>query len=96
MPEPPVSEVIDRPDKSRFELPVEGGVALAYYRLDGKRMTLTHTEVPEHLSGQGIGSRLAKGVFEAIRAGGGRAVAQCPFMAAYADRHPEYRALLER
>lgn len=91
-----MSEVIDRPDQNRFEMPVQGGLALAYYRRDGDRLTLTHTEVPEHLSGQGIGSRLAKGVFEAIRASGGKAVAQCPFMAAYADRHPEYAALLAR
>jgi len=91
-----MSDVIDRPDKNRFELPVAGGVALAYYRLDGERITLTHTEVPEHLSGQGIGSRLAKGVFEAVRASGRKAVAACPFMAAYADRHREYAALLER
>ena len=91
-----MSEVIDRPDRNRFELPVGGDVAVAYYERDGQRITLTHTEVPEHLSGQGIGSRLAQGVFEAIRASGGKAVAQCPFMAAYAERHPEYAAALER
>lgn len=90
-----MSDVIDRPDESRFELPVAGEVALAYYRLDGDRIVLTHTEVPQHLSGQGIGSRLAKGVFEAIRASGRRAVAKCPFMASYAGRHPEYATLLD-
>ena len=88
--------VIDRPDKSRFELPVEDEVAVAYYHLDGNRITLTHTEVPQHLSGQGIGSRLAKGVFEAVRASGRKVVATCPFMAAYAGRHPEYARLLDR
>jgi hypothetical protein len=87
--------VVDNPEKSRFELPVEGEVAVAYYRRDGDRITLTHTEVPQHLSGQGIGSRLAKGVFEALRARGRRAVAKCPFMAAYASRHPEYAILLD-
>ena len=87
--------VIDRPDRSRFELPVEGEVAVAYYRLDGDKITLTHTEVPQHLSGQGIGSRLAKGVFKAVRASGRSAVAKCPFMAAYASRHPEYVGLLD-
>jgi predicted GNAT family acetyltransferase len=87
--------VVDRPEKSRFELPVENDVAVAYYQLDGDRITLTHTEVPQHLSGQGIGSRLAGGVFEAIRARGRRAVAKCPFMAAYASRHPEYAQLLD-
>jgi uncharacterized protein len=93
---PDIGDVVDCPDRSRFELPVAGTVALAYYRLDGDCITLTHTEVPEHLAGQGIGSRLAKGVFEAVRASGRKAVASCPFMAAYADRHREYAALLER
>ena len=88
--------VIDHPEKSRFELPVGDEVAVAHYRLDGDRITLTHTEVPRHLSGQGIGSRLAKGVFESIRASGRKAVAECPFMAGYAQRHPEYAALLDR
>jgi predicted GNAT family acetyltransferase len=87
--------VVENPEKSRFELPVAGEVAVAYYRRDGDRITLTHTEVPQHLSGQGIGSRLAKGVFEALRADGRRAVAKCPFMAAYASRHPEFGRLLE-
>jgi predicted GNAT family acetyltransferase len=89
------TDVIDRPDKSRFELPVEGEVAVAYYRADGNRLTLTHTEVPQHLSGQGVGSRLAKGVFEALKGSNRRAVAKCPFMASYAARHPEYAALLD-
>ena len=38
--------VIDRPEESRFELPVEDTAALAYYRIDGNRFVLTHTEVP--------------------------------------------------
>jgi predicted GNAT family acetyltransferase len=86
--------VTDHPDKNRFELPVDGELALAYYRRDGDQFVLTHTEVPQRLSGQGIGSRLAKGVFEAIRASGGRAVTRCEFMAAYAARHPEYADLI--
>ena len=89
------SDVIDHPEKSRFELAVADDVAVAYYRLDGDRMTLTHTEVPERLSGQGIGSRLAKGVFDHLKGSGRKAVAECPFMAGYASRHPEYAALLD-
>ena len=55
--------VVDRPDRGRFELPVGDAVAVAHYRLDGDRVVLTHTEVPRSLSGKGIGSRLARGVF---------------------------------
>lgn len=89
-----MSEVVDNPEKHRFELAVEGGTALAYYKLEGDRITLTHTEVPQELSGQGIGSRLAKGVFEAIRARGLKAVLKCPFMAAYAAKRPELQDLV--
>lgn len=89
-----MSEVVDRPEQHRFELAVPGGTALAYYKRDGDRMILTHTEVPQALSGQGIGSRLAEGVFEAIRARGLKAVTQCPFMTAYAGKHPEYSDLV--
>jgi len=82
--------VVDRPAHNRFELDIDGKLAAAYYRLDGDRVVLTHTEVPQALSGQGIGSRLAKGVFEQIRASGRKAVLRCSFMAGWSSRHPEY------
>ena len=87
--------VVDHPEKGRFELAVGEAVAVAYYHLDGDRIVLTHTEVPEEFAGRGIGSRLAQGVFEAIRASGRRAVAKCPFMAAYVGRHPEFADLVD-
>ena len=88
------AEVIDRPEKNRFELPVDGERAVAYYRLEDGRIVLTHTEVPHRLSGQGVGSRLAKGVFDAIRASGRKVVTKCTFMAGYVARHPEYADLI--
>jgi predicted GNAT family acetyltransferase len=82
-------EVVERPEKRRFEMAVEGELALAYYRLDDGRLILTHTEVPQRLSGRGVGSALAKGVFAALRQSGRKAVLACEFMGAYAARHPE-------
>ncbi|MBA17683.1 MAG: GNAT family N-acetyltransferase [Pseudomonadota bacterium] len=91
-----MSAVEDNPPEHRFELPIEGSheMAAAYYRLDGDRIVLTHTIVPEHFSGQGLGSKLAYGTFEAIRATGRKAVLLCPFMAAYYARHPEYADII--
>lgn len=82
--------VVERPDQNRFELAVGDELALAYYRLDGDSVVLTHTEVPQALSGQGVGSRLAKGVFEQIKASGRKVVPRCSFMAGWVSRHPEY------
>lgn len=89
-------EVVDQPARHRFELAIEGAdePAAAYYRLSGDDIVLTHTEVPSAQSGKGIGSRLARGVFDRIRASGRKVVPRCPFMRAWLDRHPEYADLV--
>jgi predicted GNAT family acetyltransferase len=74
---------------SRFEMPLgDGALAVAYYNIEGGRVVLLHTEVPQELSGLGYGSRLAHGVFKALRRDGKRVIAKCPFMSSYAARHP--------
>lgn len=88
-------DVRDNPADSRFELAVGDEVAVAYYREEDGRIVLTHTEVPQALSGQGIGTRLARGVFETLRACKVRVIAKCPFMAAFAVKHPDYASLLD-
>ncbi|GAB5429358.1 MAG: GNAT family N-acetyltransferase [Devosia indica] len=88
-----MSTVINNSGAHRFELPIEGSdgeIATAYYRIEDGHYVLTHTEVPSRFSGQGIGSQLAHGVFEAIRRDEGKVVLRCPFMGAYYARHPEY------
>jgi predicted GNAT family acetyltransferase len=79
----------------RFELDVDGHVAVAYYRLSPGVITFTHTEVPNELSGRGIGSALARGALEIVRAQGLKVVAQCPFISAFMGKHPEFNDLLQ-
>lgn len=88
-------EVKDNPAASRFEMAIGGDVAFVEYeRTGGGRIALLHTEVPEALSGQGIGSKLVRGVLDRLRTDGMKAVARCEFVAAYVGRHPGYRDLL--
>jgi predicted GNAT family acetyltransferase len=89
-----LSEVRDNPGLNRFELDAEGHTAVAHYALAPRVITLTHTEVPAALGGRGIGSRLAQGALEQARARGLKVVAECPFMAGYIAKHPEYADLL--
>jgi uncharacterized protein len=80
----------------RFELDADGHTAVAYYqRSPGGVITFTHTEVPQELSGRGIGSALARGALEIIRALGLKVVAECPFISAYIGKHPEFNDLLK-
>lgn len=89
-----MAEVIHERDEHRYRLAIDGSddAALAYYRIDdnGHRV-LTHTEVPYEFSGQGLASKLARAVFDDARASGTKLVLQCPFMAGWYARHPEYR-----
>ena len=89
-----MSDVRQNTQHHRFELDVEGHTALAHYRLAPGVITFTHTEVPKELSGRGIGSQLARGALEAARAQGLKVVAECPFVAGYIAKHPEYSDLL--
>ena len=86
--------VRDNPDHHRFELDVDGQMALAYYQMAPGVITFTHTEVPQALSGHGVGSQLVRGALEAVRARGLKVVARCPFVSAYMAKHPEFNDLL--
>jgi predicted GNAT family acetyltransferase len=78
----------------RFEMAIGGCMAAAYYRLEDGKVVLIHTEVPQQLSGQGIGSKLAEGVFRLIRETGRKAIVRCSFMGAWVSRHPEANDLV--
>jgi uncharacterized protein len=80
---------------SRYELQVDGETALVQYRDEGNgTVCLVHTEVPQAPKGRGIGSILAKGVLESVRAEGRTVMPQCTFIADYIDRHPKYQDLM--
>ena len=89
-----MSDVRDNPATSRFEMASGDAVAFVDYTRTGDRIVLTHTEVPEALSGQGVGSKLVRGTLDALRGGGVKVVPRCEFVAAYIERHPEYRGLM--
>ena len=90
-----MSEVRDNPAASRFEMASGGAVASVEYRRAGDgRIALTHTEVPEARSRQGVGTKLVRGVLDALRAEGAKVVPRCEFVAAYVERQHEYRDLL--
>ena len=81
-------------ERNRFEVTVEGHVAHADYRIDGDVITFIHTIVPTALEGRGIASRLILHALNDVRARGLRVVPQCPFVAAYIRKHPEWADLL--
>lgn len=96
--DPPRLDVRDNPDAGRFEgrlQPPDGApLAVAEYLRVGDTVIFTHTEVPEDLEGEGVGSRLVRGALERVRAEGLRVRSTCPFVSAFLARHPEFRDLM--
>ncbi|MEO5865597.1 MAG: GNAT family N-acetyltransferase, partial [Sphingomonas sp.] len=86
--------VRDNKAEAEFELVVDGQRAVAAYQMEGNRIVFTHTKVPPSLEGRGVGSTLIRAALDSARDRGLRIVPQCPFVAAYIAKHPEYRGLL--
>lgn len=89
-----MSEVRNNTASSRYELEVEGALAVANYERQPDRLVFTHTVVPDEISGRGVASKLIRGALDAVRAQRLQIVPQCPFVADFVKKHPEYQDLL--
>jgi len=86
--------VTNNMSEHRYELAVDGAVAIAAYEQRGDVIAFTHTEVPEALEGKGIAGRLIKGALADVRSQGLKVLPLCSFVAVWIDRHPEQQDLL--
>jgi uncharacterized protein len=89
-------EVRDAPERHRYEAVVDGKVAgFAVYRDYGGVRVFTHTEVLPAFEHRGVGTALAQGALDQVRASGRTLVAQCPFIRSYIERQHEYADLVD-
>ena len=88
-------EIKRNESSNRYEATVDGRAAgFAAYEWQGRTVTFTHTVVQSEFEGDGVGSALAKHALEQSRASGQTVVPTCEFIAAYIDKHPEFKDLL--
>ena len=87
--------VVDQPSGTRYEGFVGDTLAgfVEYQDVDGER-AVRHTEVFDAFEGKGVGSALARGVLDDLRAKGMKVRPFCPFTAGWIRRHPEYLDLV--
>jgi len=81
-------------DLQRFEWVEDDALSVLEYKLDANTFTITHTEVPQALSGRGIASDLVKHALNTARSQGWKVRIQCSYAATFVKRHPEYHDLL--
>ena len=88
------AKVTHNPAQSRYELAVEGSLAIAEYRREQGRLVVTHTVVPGAVGGRGVGTALVRGALDSVRAQRLMVVPRCWFVADFVQKHPEYRDLV--
>jgi predicted GNAT family acetyltransferase len=93
----PDIDVVDNPDRHRYEARDADGTVLGFsaYRRSGETVVFTHTEVDDDQEGKGVGSVLVRGALDDVRRAGRKIRPLCPFVKAYVDRHEEYADLVE-
>jgi predicted GNAT family acetyltransferase len=84
--------VVDDPAASRFIVEADGQVAELVYQLDGDRLLLIHTGVPQALEGRGIGSKLVGAAIDEAKRRGLTVAPLCPFARDWLQRHPDVAA----
>jgi predicted GNAT family acetyltransferase len=87
--------VRNNPDRSRYEVEIDGSLAKIDYRDRNGVRYFIHTEVPPALEGRGIAGAMAKFALDEARAQPLTIVPQCPFVRSYIERHPEYQSLVK-
>jgi predicted GNAT family acetyltransferase len=85
-------EVVDNTNQQRFLYTEDGVDAHLVYRVDGDRLILVHTEVPDILGGRGIGGRLVRAAVERAKASGETVLPWCPYARKWLQDHADATA----
>lgn len=95
-PDEPRVEVLNNPSGHRYEIRADGQMAgFCEYRPAPEHLTLLHTEIDPAFEGLGLGSQLARGALDDVRAHHLTINPQCEFIAGYIRRHAEYVDLVD-
>ena len=87
--------VVDEPERSRFEIRVDGDVAgFTEYRRRPGLIAFIHTLTDPRFEGQGLASDLVRTALSEARAEGLSVLPFCPFVRGYIGRHTEYLDLV--
>jgi uncharacterized protein len=81
--------VVDDTAASRFVLSQGGTEAELIYALQGDRLILVHTEVPEVWGGHGIGARLVRAALARAKTNNLTVVPWCPYARRWLQEHPD-------
>ena len=80
---------------NRFELHIEGHLAVIEYSMKGDIFVLLHTEVDQALEGRGFASMITEKTFNYIESINAKIIPLCPYIVSYLKKHPEWDRIVE-
>ena len=89
---PDGTTVVDDTAESRLVVRQGRAEAELIYRVEGNRLVLVHTGVPDELGGHGIGSRLVRAALAKAQSDHLIVVPLCPFARHWLSEHPDEAA----
>jgi uncharacterized protein len=81
--------VVDVPAEDRFVVRTEGMEGELVYRVNGDRLLVIHTEVPEALGGRGIAGQLVRAAIRRAESDHLTIVPWCPYARRWLREHPD-------
>lgn len=89
-------EIVYVPERSRYEIHVDGKVAGITRAKEGDDGVLlfSHTEVDDAYEGQGLASKLVTGALDDVRRRGRKIEVTCEYVEGFLEKHPEYQELV--
>lgn len=89
-------EIVYVPERSRYEIHVDGKVAGITRAKEGDDGVLlfSHTEVDDAYEGQGLASKLVTGALDDVRSRGRKIDVTCEYVEGFLEKHPEYQDLV--
>lgn len=93
-----MADVIQNTEQSRFEIRIDGAVVgCSMYQVFGNSIVFSHTVIEADRQEHGLGGELVRAALDQVRSTTNlRVVAQCPYVAHWISKHPDYKDLLSR
>jgi predicted GNAT family acetyltransferase len=87
-------ELKDNKTQHALEMWVEGQRSFIGYELEGDKVYLMHTEVPEEQTGKGIATELVEKAFTYLEEKDLKVVPACSYVRAFLKRHPDWNRIV--
>lgn len=82
-----MAKFTDNTAKKRFELQLDGGIAVADYAREGGTLSINRVYVPEELRGQGAAGQIMAEIVKAAEQAGEKIVPVCSYAAAWMEKN---------